>query len=123
MNNYLCYITGQDGIGYSFIKNLVELANKGAKLQEGKVPCMRFPYSAFMELQTEDLMEDKPGFKFQVVQENYTRDQLDALEWSDFKAFVKKKHGIGGRDRAVMTNQYLKTAFGGDDPEVKEEDK
>jgi len=121
MNEYKVLVTGNDSIGYSFIKNVVELANKGAVLEEDKVPGLRFPHSAWMYLKTKDLMENKPGFQFQIMQENFTKEQLDAMEWSEFKAVVKKKHGIGGRDRSVMTSQYLKAAFGGDDPQVKDD--
>lgn len=121
MNEYKVLVTGNDSIGYSFIKNVVELANKGAVLEEDKVPGLRFPHSAWMYLKTKDLMENKPGFQFQIMQENFTREQLDDMEWAEFKTVVKKKHGIGGRDRSVMTAQYLKAAFGGDDPEVKDD--
>lgn len=110
MNEYKVLVTGSDSIGYSFMKNIIELANKGAVLEEGKVPALRFPHSCWMYLQTKELMENKPGFQFQVMQENFTKEQLDDLEWSEFKAVVKKKHGISGRDRTLMTNQYLKAS-------------
>ena len=110
MNEYKVLVTGSDSIGYSFMKNIIELANKGAVLEEGKVPALRFPHSAWMYLNTEELMVNKPGFQFQVMQENFTKEQLDDLEWSEFKAVVKKKHGISGRDRTLMTNQYLKAS-------------
>lgn len=121
MNQYICYVTGNDVIGYTFMKNVVELANKGATLQEGKVPSLRFPHSAFMVLNTEELMESKPGVRYQIVVEKLTKEQLDELEWPEFKALVKKATGQTGRDRQLLTNQYLKAAFGGDDVQVKEE--
>lgn len=108
MNEYLVLVTGNDGIGYTFIKNVIELANMGAILEEGKVPTMRFPFSAWMYLKTDELMESKPGFQFQVMQENFTREQLDDMEWSEFKAVLKRKFGIGGRNREQMTREYLK---------------
>lgn len=110
MNEYKVLVTGSDSIGYSFMKNIIELANKGAVLEEGKVPALRFPHSAWMYLKTDKLMESKPGFQFQVMQENFTKEQLDELEWSEFKAVLKKKYQIGGRDRQVMTQQYLKAS-------------
>lgn len=121
MNQYICYVTGNDVIGYTFMKNVVELANKGATLQEGKVPSLRFPHSAFMVLNTEELMESKPGVRYQIVVEKLTKEQLDELEWPEFKALVKKATGQTGRDRGVLTQHYLKAAFGGDDVQVKEE--
>lgn len=110
MNEYKVLVTGNDAIGYAFMKNVVELAGLGAVLEEDKVPSLRFPQSAWMYLKTKDLMENKPGFQFQIMQETFTKEQLDDLEWAEFKAVVKKKHGIGGRDRSVMTSQYLKAS-------------
>jgi hypothetical protein len=109
-NKYIAYVTGSDAIGYSFMKNVVELAQKGATLQEGKVPCLRFPHSAFMEFETDELMEDKPGFRYQIVCENLTREQLDDLEWEAFKKQLKRQFGIGGRNREQMTREYLKAS-------------
>lgn len=110
MNEYKVLVTGNDSIGYSFMKNVIELASMGATLEEGKVPTMRFPFSAWMYLQTDELMESKPGFQFQIMQENFTKEQLDDMDWSEFKAVVKKKYGITGRDRTLLTNQYLKAS-------------
>lgn len=118
MNKYICYVTGSDAIGYSFIKNVVELASKGATLQAGKIPCLRFPHSAFMVYNTEELMEDKPGFRYQIIHEQYTKEQLDEMEWEDLKKLIKKATGKTGRDRNLLTNYYLKV-MAGEEPEVE----
>lgn len=110
MNEYKVLVTGSDSIGYSFMKNIIELANKGAVLEEGKVPALRFPQSCWMYLQTKELMENKPGFQFQIMQEIFTKEQLDDMDWDTLKATVKKKYGISGRDRTLLTNQYLKAS-------------
>lgn len=110
MNRYMLYVTGNDSLGYNFMKNVVEASNKGAILQEDKVPRLSYPHSCWMYVESKDMLEDSPGFRYQVIQENYTKEQLDELEWSEFKAVVKKKHGISGRDRTLMTNQYLKAS-------------
>lgn len=110
MNEYKVLVTGSDSIGYSFMKNVVELANMGAVIEDNKVPALRFPHSCWMYLQTKELMENKPGFQFQIMQEIFTKEQLDDMEWSEFKAVVKKKYGITGRDRTLLTNQYLKAS-------------
>lgn len=106
MNKYICYVTGADSIGYSFMKNIIELAQKGAVLQEGKVPCMRFPHSAFLVLHTEDLMEDKPGFRYQIVDINYTKEYLESFPIEEMRSLVAEK-GIKGRDKNKMIKQYL----------------
>ena len=110
VNEYKVLVTGSDSIGYSFMKNIIELANKGAVLEEGKVPALRFPHQAWMYLNTEELMVNKPGFQFQIMQEIFTKEQLDDMDWDTLKATVKKKYGISGRDRQLITLQYLKAS-------------
>lgn len=122
-NEYLILVTGpKDNLGFDFIKNVTALANKGAVLKEDKVPCLRFPHSAWFSLTTDEILEDTPGFKVQVVSEKLTREQLDELEWEDFKKLLKRQYNIGGRNREQMTRQYLKSAFGGDDIEVEDKE-
>lgn len=109
-NKYIVLVTGvKDSIGFDFMQNVVSLANKGATLQEGKIPSMRFPYQAFMYYECEDLMENCPGFQFQRIQEIYTKEQLDDMEWEDFKRVIKRDTGLTGRSRDQLTRQYLKT--------------
>ena len=110
MNEYKVLVTGSDSIGYSFMKNIIELANKGAVLEEGKVPALRFPHQAWMYLNTEELMVNKPGFQFQIMQEIFTKDQLDDMDWDTFKYTLKRKYGLGGRNREQMTREYLKAS-------------
>jgi len=110
-NKYIVLVSGtKDSLGFDFMKNVVALANKGAVLQEGKVPFMRFPHQAFMYFQTDELMENSPGFQFQRIQEIYTKEQLEAMEWDDFKMVLKRDFGITGRNRQQMTREYLKAA-------------
>ena len=110
MNEYKVLVTGSDSIGYSFMKNVVELANMGAVIEDNKVPALRFPHSCWMYLQTKELMENKPGFQFQIMQEIFTKEQLDDMDWDELKRTVKKKYGISGRDRGLITVQYLKAS-------------
>lgn len=122
-NKYIVLVTGtKDSLGFDFMKNVVALANKGAVLQEGKVPFMRFPHQAFMYFETDELMENTPGFQFQRIQELYTKDQLEAMEWDDFKMVLKRDFGITGRNRQQMTREYLKAAGqeASEDEEAKE---
>jgi predicted esterase len=109
MNRYLVLVTGtKDSIGMHFMQNIVEMANKGATLIEDKVPHMRFPFQAWMSLTTKELMKDSPGFQFQRIEEQFTREQLDAMDWETLKKTIKKNAGITGRDRDLLVNKYLK---------------
>lgn len=121
-NKYIVLVTGtKDSLGFDFMRNVVALANKGAVLQEGKVPFMRFPHQAFMYFETDELMENTPGFQFQRIQELYTKDQLDAMSWDDFKHVLKRDVNVTGRNRDLMTRQYLK-AVGQESSEDSDED-
>ena len=120
-NKYIVLVTGtKDSLGFDFLKNVVALANKGAVLQEGKVPFMRFPFQAFMYYETDELMENTPGFQFQRIQEIYTKEQLDAMSWDEFKHALKRDVNVTGRNRELMVRQYLK-AVGQESSEDLEE--
>lgn len=110
MNRYMLYVTGNDSLGYGFMKNVVEASNKGAILQEDKVPRLNYPHSCWMYIESKDMLEDSPGFRYQVIQENYTKEQLEDMDWETLKATVKKKYGISGRDRNLLVTQYLKAS-------------
>ncbi|MCY1464490.1 hypothetical protein D9M71_825180 [compost metagenome] len=71
---------------------------------------MSYPHSAWFDFKTDELLEDKPGFRFQIVQELFTKEQLDDMEWDELKRTVKKKYGISGRDRNLLITQYLKAS-------------
>lgn len=114
MNKYLVYVTGSDSLGYSFMKNMVEIANKGAVLQEGKVPRLNYPHSAFLMLHTEELMVDKPGFRYQVVDINYTKEHLESLPIETMRHLVAEQ-GVKGRDKVKMIKQYLAACESGKD--------
>ena len=120
-NKYIVLVTGtKDSLGFDFMRNVVALANKGAVLQEGKVPFMRFPHQAFMYFETEEIMENTPGFQFQRIQELYTKEQLEAMEWDDMKHVVRRDTGLTGRSRDLLIRQYLK-AVGQESSEDSEE--
>lgn len=122
MNEYICYVTGADSLGYSFMKNMVEIANKGAVLQEGKVPRLSYPHSAFLYLRTEELLENKPGFQFQIVDLNYTKEHLESLPIEELRPLVAQK-GVKGRDKNKMIRQYLAACESGkNNDESSEED-
>lgn len=119
-----------NSLGFGWLEQIVELANQGAKLQEGVMQALRFPHTCYMEIESDVepiatpfirvFREDKSevfiikeeeetgsgdGFSMDLTVRK-TKEELDALEWDEFKALLKA-NGIGGRDRNKMTNQYL----------------
>ena len=113
MNRYMLYITGNDSLGYNFMKNVVEASNKGAILQEDKVPRLSYPHSCWMYVESKDMLEDSPGFRYQVIQENYTKEQLEDMPIEDIRPILARR-GIKGRDKSKMIKQYLATCDGGE---------
>lgn len=120
MNEYKVLVTGSDSIGYSFMKNIVELANKGAVLEENKIPALRFPFSAWMYLETDKLMVNKPGFQFQIIDLNYSKEHLESLPIEEMRPLVAQK-GVKGRAKDKMIKQYLAACESGKDVEPSEE--
>lgn len=107
MNKYLCYVTGpEDSLGISFIKNVVKLAAKGATLVEDKLPRCSFPQSCWMYIETDDALLSTPGFTYQLISAPKNKEELDAMEWDEFRALLRKS-GIVGRNRDHMTAEYL----------------
>ena len=113
MNRYMLYVTGNDSLGYNFMKNVVEASNKGAILQEDKVPRLSYPQSCWMYIESKDMLEDSPGFRYQVIQENYTKEQLEDMPIEDIRPILARR-GIKGRDKSKMIKQYLATYISSD---------
>ena len=118
-----------NSLGFGWLDTIVELANEGAVLKEGVLHSLRFPHTAYMEIETDEepiatpfvrvfredksevfiIKEDEVGVNFSLDTAPLTKEELDALEWNEFKAKLKQV-GIGGRDRNKMTTEYLKKA-------------
>lgn len=118
-----------NSLGFGWLENIVALANQGAVLKEGVMQSMRFPHTAYMEIESQEdpvatpfirvFREDKSevsiiketkevsGFSMDVDTDvRLTKEELDALEWTAFKE-VCKTVDVKGRDRNLMTTQYL----------------
>ena len=69
----------------------------------------KFPHSCVMLVKTkEEIKTDmKKGVKVLPVFIKYSKDELDAMSWEQFKAVCKKSFGITGRDRDLLTVKYL----------------
>lgn len=106
MNKYLVYVTGNETLGYNFMKNVVKAVQMGATLKENSVPRMSFPHSAWFDLETEEFKKNEPGFQYQIVSEIYSKDQLEEMEWEELKK-VAKKVGVTGRDRQQVIRKYV----------------
>lgn len=106
MNKYEVVVSDTDSLGIEFFQNCVKIAQQGGVLKDGVTVRLQFPRAAVFEITTEEFLETKLGFQVVPVDIQYTKEMLDNLEWSDFKNVVKRLVPKG-RDRAVMTTQYL----------------
>jgi len=107
MNKYEIQLTSLDRLGVGFVEDVIKLTKQGAEVKEGTAIVCSFPHKAWFTLETEELLETKPGMKVFPVSITYTRPQLEAMEWDEFRAAVNKV-GVRGRHRDTMTVQYLK---------------
>ena len=108
MNEYKIAISANDPYGAAFLKTVVGFANKGAVIDEAHSWTCKFPAKVYMNIKTDEYLETDMVNGIQVfpISITYTKEMLDALEWTAFKDVVKKR-GVGGRDREQMVRQYL----------------
>ena len=111
MNTYKITVKGTDILGVKWLHNIVKLANMGAKIEERFHIKSTFPHEVTMLLETENELrletDMKEGIVVYPVLVAKTREEMEAMEWEDFKKEAKA-WGIGGRHRETMTNQYMK---------------
>jgi hypothetical protein len=93
-----------------FINRVIEAAQQGAVLKERTCPRLKgMPYAVELTLETDKGIDSKPGVNAIPVPESekiYTKEELEALEWSDFKKACKG-YNLTGRDRNLLTTRYL----------------
>lgn len=106
MIKYQIEIGSTDVEGIGFIKNLIHFSSLGGKLIEKAPLRNRFPHKALMSIESETPLEERKGVIIKRLDCPYTKDELENMEWGEFKELLKK-HDIGGRHRAVMINKYL----------------
>lgn len=111
MNTYKITVKGVDIIGHKWLKNVVKFANMGATIEERFHLRTTFPHEVTMLLSTDkdvrletDMSEGIVVYPVLVAK---TREEMEAMEWEEFKRECKA-WGIGGRHRETMTNQYMR---------------
>lgn len=124
MNTYKVRVKGTDPIGHEWLKNVVEVANMGGVIAEQFTVRTTFPHECTMLVSTEEdvrLETDmQKGIVVYPVMVAKTREELEAMEWEDFKKECRE-WGIGGRHRETMTNQYMRAVEQADCIQVVEE--
>lgn len=111
MNTYKITVKGTDILGIKWLRNIVKFANMGAKIEERFHIKTTFPHEVTMLLETDKDVRLETnmaeGIIVYPVLVAKTREEMEAMEWEDFKRECKA-WGVGGRHRETMTNQYMK---------------
>ena len=88
MNKYEIQLTSLDRLGVGFVEDVIKLTKQGAEVKDGTVITAIFPHKAWFTLETEELLETKPGMRVFPVSVTYTRPQLDDMDWDTLVNFV-----------------------------------
>lgn len=107
VNKYEIQLGPVDVLGIKWLENLIRFIKMGAEVKEGHTPKAKFPHHAWLTIETSELLRNEPGVQVFKIDEVYTREQLDAMEFLEFREAVKSRN-VRGRDRQVMVVQYLK---------------
>lgn len=108
MNKYKIELRATDSAGIKFLENVVRFANLGATIDSDYPTKNTFPNKVMLNVETEKFLEDDMvnGVRVYPVELQYSKEQLDAMSWPEFKETVKALVPKG-RDRTIMTNKYL----------------
>lgn len=132
MSKYRVIIGCSNPIGLGLIDDIIAVAKLGGELESGINPRMTFPFHVQMIVESEVAPTPSPHVRvfnletkeevkvvpvsvkkeaatFSLTEETTnkpTKEQLDAIEWSELQAMAKAA-GVTGRDRAKVTKAYL----------------
>lgn len=110
MNTYKVTVKGNDILGIQWLHNIVKIANMGGVIEERFHIKTSFPHEVTMLVQTENDLrletDMKAGIIVYPVMVAKTREEMEALDWQDFKRECRA-WGIAGRHRDTMTNLYM----------------
>ena len=124
MNTYKVTVKGNDILGIQWLHNIVKIANMGGVIEERFHIKTSFPHEVTMLVQTENDLrletDMKAGIVVYPVMVAKTREEMEALDWEEFKRECRT-WGIAGRHRDTMTNLYMSATEQSDGVKVVEE--
>src|SRR5690606_6645660 len=89
VNKYEIQLGPVDILGIQWLDNLIRFIKMGAEVKEGHRPSLKFPQHAWLTIETSELLRNEPGVQVFKIDEVYTREQLDAMDWETFRDAVK----------------------------------
>ena len=115
VNEYEIQLGPVDHLGHKWAENLIKYTKLGAEVKKGSLIKATFPHHVWLTISTSEVLKNEPGVQVFRINETFTKEQLEVMEWSDFRDAVAQKR-IRGRKRDDMMRAYLKAT--GQDPDA-----
>lgn len=107
VNEYEIQLGPVDHLGHKWAENLIKYTKLGAEVKKGSLIKATFPHHVWLTISTSEVLKNEPGVQVFRINETFTKEQLELMEWSEFRDACKAKK-LRGRDRAQMLRAYLK---------------
>ena len=115
VNEYEIQLGPVDHLGHKWAENLIKYTKLGAEVKKGALIKATFPHHVWLTISTSEVLKNEPGVQVFRINETFTKEQLEVMEWSDFRDACQSKK-IRGRKRDDMMRAYLKVT--GQDPDA-----
>lgn len=115
VNEYEIQLGPVDHLGHKWAENLIKYTKLGAEVKKGSLIKATFPHHVWLTISTSEVLKNEPGVQVFRINETFTKEQLELMDWETFRESVAQKR-IRGRKRDDMMRAYLKAT--GQDPDA-----
>ena len=115
VNEYEIQLGPVDHLGHKWAENLIKYTKLGAVVKKGSLIKATFPHHVWLTISTSEVLKNEPGVQVFRINETFTKEQLELMDWDEFRSAVAQKR-IRGRKRDDMMRAYLKAT--GQDPDA-----
>ena len=115
VNEYEIQLGPVDHLGHKWAENLIKYTKLGAEVKKGSLIKATFPHHVWLTISTSEVLKNEPGVQVFRINETFTKEQLELMDWDEFRSAVAQKR-IRGRKRDDMMRAYLKVT--GQDPDA-----
>lgn len=115
VNEYEIQLGPVDHLGHKWAENLIKYTKLGAEVKKGSLIKATFPHHVWLTISTSEVLKNEPGVQVFRINETFTKEQLEVMDWDEFRSAVAQKR-IRGRKRDDMMRAYLKAT--GQDPDA-----
>ena len=115
VNEYEIQLGPVDHLGHKWAENLIKYTKLGAEVKKGSLIKATFPHHVWLTISTSEVLKNEPGVQVFRINETFTKEQLELIDWETFRESIAQKR-IRGRKRDDMMRAYLKAT--GQDPDA-----